>query len=238
MTRSSGGSRQPNRPNRDDPRRPETSDGDFDIEDNSGNNGASRSRPSRRPSTAGSRAPADSASTEPGDVIDTKRRGIALMADVIVIFAVTMVVSPLLIVVNTIIPFQIFTQQLIMICLLLVRDFIYQGRGIGKNLMGLQVVDYTTNLPPSLLQSVKRNVLFFAPLLVLGFISLLKYLPIDKTPVNVVFEVVKFICSAYVIVVIPLEIWLAFKGQGGRRIGDKFANTHIIQSSMDFSKIN
>lgn len=176
-------------------------------------------------------------SGEPG-VVDPKRRGIALMADVILFFAVTMLISPIIAFISTFIPFQIITFELIMILLLLVRDYQYQGRGIGKNLMGLQVVDYSTGLPPSLLQSVKRNMLFFVATLLMGLVALLKYLPIDKTAMLLVSQIVGFVCSAYVLVLIPAECYFALRGAGGRRIGDKFANTHVIESSMDFSKFN
>lgn len=233
MTRSSGGARQPNRPNRDEEGRRQASD-EFDYDENS--NGASRARPARRPS-ASSGAQTDF-STDSAEVVDTKRRGIALMADVILAFAVSMMFSPVLAVINMIMPAQFITHELIMILLLLVRDYPFQGRGIGKNLMGLQVVDYTTGLPPTLMQSCKRNILFFVPILLLGVVSLLKYLPIDKTIPAVIHQIVGFACNAYVIVLIPAECWFALKGDGSRRIGDKIANTHVVPSSMDFSKFN
>lgn len=160
------------------------------------------------------------------------------MADVILAFAVSMMFSPVLAVINMIMPAQFITHELIMILLLLVRDYPFQGRGIGKNLMGLQVVDYTTGLPPTLMQSCKRNILFFVPILLLGVVSLLKYLPIDKTIPAVIHQIVGFACNAYVIVLIPAECWFALKGDGSRRIGDKIANTHVVPSSMDFSKFN
>ena len=160
------------------------------------------------------------------------------MADVIIAFAVSMMFSPVLVVISMIVPVQFFTNELIMILLLLVRDYPFQGRGIGKNLMGLQVVDYTTGLPPTLMQSCKRNILFFVPILLLGVVSLIKFLPIDKTFTSVIHQIVGFACNAYVIVLIPAECWFALKGEGSRRIGDKIANTHVVPSSMDFSKFN
>jgi hypothetical protein len=237
MTRSSGGSRPPNRPYRDDESRGDASD-ELDYEENGKNNGASRSRPARRSSASASTGRSSSETESTSETIDAKRRGIALMADVILYFALGMMFSPALAIINMFIPAQFITHELITILFLLVRDYPYQGRGIGKNLMGLQVLDYTTNLPPSLMQSFKRNVLFFVPWFLMGVLGLLKYTPLDKTFLNVILQIVHFACGAYVIVLLPAECWFALRGEGGRRIGDKFANTHIVQSNMDFSKFS
>jgi uncharacterized RDD family membrane protein YckC len=227
MTRSTGGSRQPNRPYRDEEGRQDASDDDLDYENNGNKGSVSRSRSSRR--TAAS-VPDTSSET-----VDIKRRGIALMADVILIFAAGLLFSPLLVVLNMIIPTQFLTQTMIFMAIYVVRDYFYQGKGIGKNLMGLQVVDVTTGLPPSLAQSFKRNILFSVPIIVMGLVSLLKYLPIDKTFIAPVQWIVGFACNAYVVILLPAECWFATR-DGGRRIGDKFANTHVINSDMDFSK--
>lgn len=160
------------------------------------------------------------------------------MGDIIVSFAASLVIVPIVVVINFIIPHigKVITQQMICVAVLLIRDYFYQGRGFGKNLMGLQVVDFTTGKPPSLFQSVKRNIPFYVPFFVIGIVSIIKFLPFGGSINIVVFNAVYWVCTAYVILLIPYECWLALKGEGGRRLGDKFANTVVIESSMDFSK--
>jgi uncharacterized RDD family membrane protein YckC len=234
MTRASGGSgRQPNRPYKEDGSQPDPLAADFDLEDEANGNsaGTGRSRPARRNPAA------DTAAVEPNP-IDPKKRGIALMGDVILSFALSFVILPLLLVLNFIVPFiaKIITQQMIMIAIILVRDYFYQGHGFGKNLMGMQVVDATTGQPPTLLQSFKRNILFVLPLLVMGVLTNIKFLPFNGGINSVVLQTVYWFCTAYVIILIPAECWYAYSKQDGRRIGDRFANTVVIESPMDFSK--
>jgi uncharacterized RDD family membrane protein YckC len=230
MTRSSGGSgRQPNRRYR----KPD-GQADFVADDSyAENNGAGNSR--SRPAHAD--ADAEAEEVEIG-AIDPKRRGIALMADVILAFGLSLLIVPVFVVLSNLIPHltKLITQNTIIIAIMVVRDYFYQGHGFGKNLMGLQVVDASTGTPPTILQSIKRNILFFLPLIVMGILTLIKFLPLGGNINSFIFQVVNWICTAYVIVLLPAECWLAYMRPDGRRIGDKFANTMLVESPMDFSK--
>jgi len=212
--------------------------GDFDADFDDNNSAPSRSRPARRSSAASYTSETSEGSDAETANVDRKKRGIALMGDVILSFGLSLIIVPMLVLLGFIVPHiaKIVTQDMIIIAIMLVRDYFYQGRGFGKNLMGLQVVDATTGQPPSLLQSVKRNILFFLPLIVTGIFTAIKFLPFSGNVNAVVFQAVGWVCTAYVIILIPAECWYAYMKPDGRRIGDKFANTVVVESSMDFSK--
>jgi uncharacterized RDD family membrane protein YckC len=141
-----------------------------------------------------------------------------------------------------IIPFvnQVLAAELTMVVFLLIRDWLYGGRAVGKNLMGLQVVDVESGYPCSLMQSVKRNIVMFGPPLVLYIIiTVLNILRIFKLPglqaVSTVMSVLQQLGFIYLIIVIPYEAYRAYNRPDGRRFGDQFAGTSIVEAPMDFS---
>lgn len=248
MTRSSSGpGRQPGRPFKDEEKR-QTSfahhqeESDNQIE-NMGDgtdgtrvlraDGARSRRPARRMGevqTAG-----NVAFTQ----VNASKRGIALMIDVISAFVLSLVCLSPIWLINLIIPIERvlpLTQQTVIMALMLCRDYFFQGRGIGKNLLGFKVVDASTGQRPSLLQSIKRNILFFVPMIFLSLTDVVKFLPLGGFN-GMIFHAIQLFCTVYVIVFIPAECWLAFKREDGRRIGDRLANTGVIESNMDFSKL-
>ncbi len=162
----------------------------------------------------------------------------ALIVDIIVAFMVSLLLASVISIISKIIPpiGRIFGLQSIVIIFLLVRDYLYEGRGIGKNLMGLQVVDIYTGKPASLLQSVKRNIIFFAPIIVTEIFSITLSIVSAAGVSSVITEAVNLACMVYVLFVIPAECWFAYSKEDGRRIGDRLAGTHVIESQMNFSK--
>lgn len=133
-----------------------------------------------------------------------------------------------------------------MILYLVIRDSLFQGRGIGKNLMGLQVVDLKSGAGADLITSIKRNIVIFGPaLLVTLVLSILKLIPgalIDQYIPNAtsflnqsVLGIINLIGSGYTLVVIPYEVYRTFTRDDGMRWGDQFAGTTIIEAPMDFS---
>lgn len=135
-----------------------------------------------------------------------------------------------------------------MILYLVIRDSLFEGRGIGKNLMGLQVVDLKTGGAADLMTSIKRNIVIFGPaLLVTLVLSILKLIPtalLDQYIPNAssflnqsVLGIINFIGSGYTLVVIPYEIYRTFTREDGMRWGDQFAGTTIIEAPMDFSNL-
>ena len=127
--------------------------------------------------------------------------------------------------------------QFVMVMLLLSRDFFFEGRGIGKNLMGLQVIDAASGQPCSLVQSIVRNAVLIAPFLVLQILSLvLKFVPIAMVTETIV-NLVTLAGMIYCAVVVPLEAYRVYSNPAGTRFGDDFAGTAIVEAPMDFSRI-
>lgn len=161
--------------------------------------------------------------------IDPGKRFVAAIVDIIAAYIVALIVS--------MIPFvKTFFDQFLTIALFLtVRDFLFQGRGIGKNMMGLQVVDIKTGQPISLPQTIKRNGIIFAPVIVLKIVSvILHILPIPFVS-SAIGNVIELAGTVYLTIVIPYEAYRVYARTDGRRWGDQFAGTTIVESRMDFS---
>lgn len=187
----------------------------------------------RKPGGTNRRAPED---TDPvGEEVEGEprvepgKRLVALIFDSLACYMVGMVL--------TVLPFVVHfvTLSSAWILLLLVKDFPFEGRGVGKNLMGLQVVDAKTGKPCTLKQSVLRNIIILAPFAVLQVISVI----LSFVPVPWLTEAVKGLVNAvgmvYVAVVLPVECYRVFTRDDGVRFGDQFAGTTIVESPMDFS---
>lgn len=161
--------------------------------------------------------------------IDPTKRIIALIIDSLACYMAGMILC--------IMPFIVhfITLTTTWILFLLVKDFLFAGRGIGKNLMGIQVVDAKTGNPCSLRQSVLRNIIILAPFAALQVISVI----LTFIPNFVVIETVKGLFNVvgmvYMAVVLPVECYRAYTREDSRRLGDVFAGTCIIESHMDFS---
>jgi uncharacterized RDD family membrane protein YckC len=126
-------------------------------------------------------------------------------------------------------------DQLPLVGFLIVRDALFNGRGVGKNLMGLQVVDIKTGQPASFLQSIKRNMVVFGPYVALYLVNLLVAIVPNEMVTSVVTNVVTGAGSVYTLAVIPYEVWRVYSRADGLRWGDQFAGTATIPADMDFS---
>jgi hypothetical protein len=186
--------------------------------------------------------------------IDAKRRIVALFADVLVCYVAAMVVCWLQALAAAVVPFvrNLLSLQLVMGALFLSRDFFFEGRGFGKNMMGFQVVDAQTGVPASLFQSFLRNLILIAPLVAVGVISSTPlgwqiggnstYDGVERVatahPVGWNFgfmQVVNIVGSIYVLIVFPMEGYRAFARDDSLRKGDELAGTTIIEAPTDFS---
>jgi uncharacterized RDD family membrane protein YckC len=58
-----------------------------------------------------------------------------------------------------------------MVLYFLLKDGLFAGRSIGKKLMGLKVMNITANRPCSKVDSIKRNIIMFVP--IIGWIDLI-----------------------------------------------------------------
>ncbi|MFN8551254.1 MAG: RDD family protein [Candidatus Obscuribacterales bacterium] len=178
--------------------------------------------------------PREQASDEEGEYIEAKKpdankRIVALLFDFAAAYLVGVIVA-MIPFVNRFVPLQI-----VLVAVLLGRDFLFGGRGIGKNLMGLRVVDAQTGEPPTILQSVLRNIILMAPFVVLQTVPLLlKFSPFTWFN-EAVMSLINIVGMIYVAIVLPLESYRAYSREDGLRIGDELAGTTIVDSTMDFS---
>lgn len=162
--------------------------------------------------------------------VEIGRRAVALIIDLLACYMASVALM--------LIPFfsGFINITLVLSLLFLARDFFFEGRGIGKNMMGLQVIDTASGRPPTILQSVQRNIVLIAPCLVSQVIALgLRLVPIPFVD-HFVKEIVNIVGMIYVVIVLPLEAYRCYNRADGMRIGDEIAGTEIIESNMDFSK--
>ena len=125
-------------------------------------------------------------------------------------------------------------SELPVILLLLARDWFFEGRGIGKNIFGLQVVDRTTGKPASLIQSVKRNALLLSPFLV-WLIAFCWLKPGGLLWERYAWLFISGLSALYLAVAFALESYLLFVRSDGLRISDRWAGTATVPAKMDFS---
>jgi len=177
--------------------------------------------------------------------IEPGKRAGALLIDFVCAYFIGVILS----VPMTFIPFlsQFFNTTLAMPLVLLFRDCLFGGRGFGKNLMGLQVVDARTGRPCTVSQSFKRNIILCAPYIVLLLVQIiLQVLQLVNLPVpwwqtahkilhDTVTGLIQIVGMIYVAVVLPMECYRAWKRPDSLRKGDEFAGTMVVEAGMDFS---
>lgn len=166
---------------------------------------------------------------QPERQVAMDKRLVAGLIDVVAGYLVNLVVNC--------IPFvnMFLHDQLVLLMFLLVRDFLFNGRGVGKNLMGLQVIDVRTGAPVSLIQSIKRNITLYGPILLLFVVNqILKFIP-DEGIKSIIQNVIVGAGTIYFIIAIPAEIYRVYTRPDGRRYGDEFAGTATVYADMDFS---
>ncbi len=154
-----------------------------------------------------------------------------MLIDLIVYYLISVLSSALI----SIVPYlpNLFPQGLILTLLFMSRDYFFGGRGIGKNLMGLQVVQASSGLAPTLKQSWMRNITLTAPLLLLDIVGML---PGALLP-EIVRDLLKILETIYALTVLPLESYRAYSREDSLRVGDVLAQTKIIQSQTNFDQL-
>jgi hypothetical protein len=175
--------------------------------------------------------------------IEPGRRVTALGIDFGVGFLASMFIM-LLPVVN-----MFLTSKMIIMIYLIFRDYFFEGRGIGKNLMGIQVVDIYSGNSPSLRQAVERNIIYLGPLLLCEVLALLANLilplfahilpvqaigPLNST-VNAIGNIIVAISTLYLFVILPLESYRSYDREDSMRLGDEIAGTCLANTDMSFS---
>lgn len=177
--------------------------------------------------------------------IEPGKRAGALLIDFVCAYFIGVILS----VPMTFVPFMntFFNPQICMPLIVLFKDAFFSGRGFGKNLMGLQVVDARTGRPCTIAQSFKRNVILCAPYIFLLIVQIiLQFTLLIKLPFewwqqankilhDSVVGLLNIVGMVYVAVVLPMECYRAWKRPDSLRKGDEIAGTMVIESNMDFS---
>jgi hypothetical protein len=135
------------------------------------------------------------------------------------------------------IPFvnRVLDINLIMLILICARDYIFGGRGLGKNIMGFKVVDIFTGQAPGIKQVLIRNLVWLGPLLFLQ--ALQRLLHIIPVPLLTYFigQIANILATLYVLVILPLECYRSYQREDSMRLGDEIAGTCLLESETDFS---
>ncbi len=162
--------------------------------------------------------------------IELGRRIMALGIDFGAAFMIAMVLQ-MLPLVN-----RFLDMNMSMLSLVCVRDYFYGGRGLGKNIMGLRVVDIFNGQSPTLKAAIMRNLVYIGPLFF--FQALQRILGIIPMPgvTIIIGQVGNALATVYVLVILPLECYRAWQREDSMRLGDEVAGTCIIESETDFSE--
>ncbi len=161
--------------------------------------------------------------------IEPGRRVIALGID----FGIGFVLS--LMVMVTPLVNHFFSGTLVIVLFLIVRDYFFEGRGFGKNLMGFKVVDIFSGNQPSFKQALTRNLVYLGPLLLLQIFALILALIPVPTVTTVINKVLNGLAGLYVLVILPIESYRSYEREDSMRLGDEVAGTCLANSEMSFS---
>ncbi len=94
----------------------------------------------------------------------------------------------------------------------LIADGLMEGRSIGKWLVGIKVIDITTNKPCSIHKSILRNIPF-------GFAILMFIVPVIGL----------FLFIFIGLSIISVETYFLYTDLGSMRIGDTLADTIVVK---------
>jgi uncharacterized RDD family membrane protein YckC len=110
--------------------------------------------------------------------------------------------------------------QTLTLIVFLFRDSFFNGRGLGKSLLGLALVDQQTRRPATVVQVLLRNLVFFAPYFAYQLAALLGRRDM-LTSLNI-------FAVAYTFLILLVETVLMLRGSG-LRLADKLSGTMVVQ---------
>lgn len=110
--------------------------------------------------------------------------------------------------------------QTLTLIVFLFRDSFFNGRGLGKGLLGLALVDQQTRGPATITQVLLRNLVFFAPY----FVYQLAAPVCGQNLLNSL----QIFAVAYTFLVLLVETILMLTGSG-MRLADKVSGTIVVQ---------
>jgi hypothetical protein len=163
--------------------------------------------------------------------IDPGKRVTALVFDLIAAYFIGIIA--------TMLPFigKFLTFQVTMIVFWLIKDSLFRGHGIGKNLIGLRVVDMATGDAPTIAQSAIRNSILIAPFAVLEILNVtVPFLHVAWID-NLIMAIFNIAGMLYVAIVLPMEAYRAYSREDSMRKGDELAGTCVVEAPMNFSEL-
>ena len=127
------------------------------------------------------------------------------------------------------------SQTLVIVLFLFGRDMLFAGRGIGKNFMGLKVVDIYSGNAPSPKQIIVRNATYLGPIILMQLISqILQLIPAPQVT-TVIAQVCTLLFTLYELVILSVEIYRSYQREDSMRLGDELAGTCLAEADMNFS---
>jgi uncharacterized RDD family membrane protein YckC len=127
--------------------------------------------------------------------------------------------------------FAIVSTDIFVLFLLIGRDWLFGGRGLGKQLMRLRTVDEDTHQPVSLKQSIIRNSLLFGTCLIFQ-IATFAVPESELWSKPFVVNSIGFGSSCFVVVAFIIETIL-MSIPGGERLGDGLAKTVTYRDTSE-----
>lgn len=121
--------------------------------------------------------------------------------------------------------------QMLALFVFLFRDSFFRGRGFGKGLLGLAVIDKTTKRPATLVQSLLRNLLFLAPYFLYQATALILTAcapSLDRNFAQNLLSSLQTFGISYAILVILVESVFMLRGNG-LRLADRLSGTMVVK---------
>ncbi len=110
--------------------------------------------------------------------------------------------------------------QTLTLIVFLFRDSFFNGRGLGKGLLGLALVDQQTRRPATIAKVLQRNLVFFAPYFAYQLAA-----PVCGPELLTNLQV---FAVAYTFLLLLIETILMLSGSG-MRLADKLSGTIVVQ---------
>jgi uncharacterized RDD family membrane protein YckC len=124
-------------------------------------------------------------------------------------------------------PIQMFT-----LFIFLFRDSFFKGRGLGKGLLGLAVVDRQTKRPATIMQSLRRNLVFLAPYFVYQLSALIIPANSSSPWAHNFLAALQIFAVTYCFVVMLIETVLMLRGNG-LRLADRLSGTMVVKLNTE-----
>ncbi len=153
------------------------------------------------------------------------KRLVALIIDLTVCFLASLVI--------TVIPIvnHYISWAVVFLILFLIKDALFDGRGIGKNILGIKLIDSENTTVISYKQSIIRNLVLVLPLLVYNLVLPIIALFVKSASVlDLINNIIIWVGALYFAIILLSEGYKVFILNDTLRLGDQMAKTNIIET--------